>query len=64
MPEKAKEKVGLVYLGGGSLPGIPARDLTPDEVKKYGGKADLKKSGLYGDPKKPDPGSGGLDDGT
>ena len=26
----------LKYIGKGSLPGIPARDLTDEEVKRYG----------------------------
>ena len=30
------KKVGLVYQGGGDfIPGVPARDLTPDEAKKH-----------------------------
>jgi hypothetical protein len=36
----------LKYLGGGFIRGVPARNLTDDEVKKYG-KARLLKSGLY-----------------
>jgi len=41
---------GLTYTGGGfggSLPGVPARDLTPDEVKQHGGEKVLLASGLY-----------------
>lgn len=39
--------MGLQYIkGSGSLPGIPARDLTEDEVKKFG-RAFLLKTGLY-----------------
>lgn len=34
------------YLGGAFLPGIPARDLTDEEVKEYG-LAKIKKSNLY-----------------
>jgi hypothetical protein len=36
----------LKYLGGGFIRGVPARNLTDEEVKKYG-KARLLKSGLY-----------------
>jgi hypothetical protein len=43
----------LIYVGKGAfIPDIPARDLDADEVKKYGGKAALKKTGLYADPPK------------
>lgn len=38
--------MGLKYMGGGFLPGVPARDLTDDEVKQYDEKA-LLNSGLY-----------------
>lgn len=34
------------YLGGAFLPGIPARDLTDEEAKKYGLEK-VKKSNLY-----------------
>ncbi len=27
---------GLIYVGGGFVAGVPARDLNEDEVKKYG----------------------------
>jgi len=40
----------LVYTGGGfggSLPNIPARDLTVQEIKQYGGADQLVASGLY-----------------
>lgn len=37
----------MKYIGKGYwLPGIPARDLTPEEVKKHG-KATLLETGLY-----------------
>ena len=37
----------LKYIGrGSSLPGIPARDLTDDEVKRFG-KTFLLSTGLY-----------------
>jgi hypothetical protein len=46
-----KEEIALIYIGKGSwLPGVPARDLTADEVKNYGGKATLLASGLYKEP--------------
>lgn len=34
------------YLGGGFIPGVPARDLTDDEARGYGLDL-LKASGLY-----------------
>jgi hypothetical protein len=40
----------LRYTGGGfggALPGIPARDLTDDEVKQHGGEQTLIATGLY-----------------
>jgi len=37
----------LVYIGKGkTVAGVPARDLTPDEIEKFG-KAFLLSSGLY-----------------
>lgn len=36
----------LRYTGSGFLPGVPARDLTEDEVKQYG-KVRLLRTGLY-----------------
>ena len=42
----------LIYIGNGFIPGIPARDLTSDEVKKYGGVKFLLSLGLYAKPKK------------
>ena len=36
----------MKYIGGGFLQGVPARDLTEDEVRKYG-KSRLLQSGLY-----------------
>ena len=42
----------LKYNGSGFLVGIPARDLTDDEVKKYGGTKFLLSLGLYEKPKK------------
>lgn len=36
----------LKYAGDGFLPGVPARDLTDSEVKKYG-KERLLKSGIF-----------------
>lgn len=37
----------LKYIGKGFVPGIPARDLKDDEVKKYGGAKFLLSTGLY-----------------
>jgi len=37
----------LRYVGDGFIPGIPARDLTDDEVKKYGGEKLLLSTGLF-----------------
>lgn len=41
----------LKYKGNGSLPGIPARNLTDEEVIKFG-KRRLLESGLYVEVKK------------
>ena len=40
----------LIYKGGGFIAGIPARNLTDEEVEKYDEK-ELIKSGLYEKPK-------------
>jgi uncharacterized membrane protein len=42
----------LKYIGTGFIAGIPARDLTAAEVKKYGGAKFLLSTGLYAKPKK------------
>ncbi len=43
----------LKYVGDGSwLSGIPARDLTDEEVEIYGGEAFLTRSGLYRRPER------------
>ena len=42
----------LKYIGNGFIPGIPARDLGEDEVKKYGGVKFLLSTGLFAKPKK------------
>lgn len=39
----------LKYLGGGYIPGIPARDLTDKEVQKFGNEL-LVSTGLYAPP--------------
>lgn len=47
---------GLRYTGRGCgmfLHGIPARDLTAEEVEEYGGERKLLKSGIYGKAQKP-----------
>ena len=38
---------GLKYVGSGFLPGVPAKDLTPEQVELYGGEKTLIASGLY-----------------
>lgn len=38
---------GLRYVGGGFLPGVPAKDLTAEQVEQYGGEKTLIASGLY-----------------
>jgi len=42
-----KDEGMLRYLGGGFLPGVPARDLTDDEVAQHGGAERLRATGLY-----------------
>ncbi len=42
----------LKYIGTGFIPGIPARDLSAAEVKKYGGVKLLLSLGLFEKPKK------------
>ena len=42
----------LKYIGKGFIAGIPARDLTDAEVKKYGGVKVLVSTGLFEKPKK------------
>lgn len=37
----------LKYIGQAFIPGIPARDLTEEEVEKYGGVDFLLATGLY-----------------
>ena len=44
----------LKYTGDGFLPDIPARDLTDEEVAKYGGEKFLIASGLYSKVKQSD----------
>jgi hypothetical protein len=44
----------LKYIGKGSwFPGIPARDLSVGEVKKYGGEKAILATGLYKKVRKP-----------
>ena len=43
-------KVGLKYIGNGSLRGIPAGDLSVEEVEKYGGEDYLISTKLYAKP--------------
>ncbi len=37
----------LKYIGDGFLPGVPARDLSAEEVEQHGGAKALIASGLY-----------------
>ncbi len=39
--------MALKYVGSGSLPNVPARDLNDEEVARFGGEAMLLQSGLY-----------------
>ena len=41
---------GLNYVGSGFLPGVPAKDLTPEQAEQYGGEKALIASGLYTKP--------------
>lgn len=41
---------GLVYIGADFLPGVPARDLSAEEVEACGGEKSLLQSGLYARP--------------
>lgn len=43
---------GLIYVGGGFYHGVPARDLTEEEAKRFG-RALLLRSGLYVEAEKP-----------
>lgn len=46
----------LKYVGQGtSWPGVPARDLTEEEVEQYGGERVLLAVGLWEKPKLPKP---------
>lgn len=56
--EKPEKKSDLYYVGDGYLNGVPAADITADEIEARGLKhADLLASGLYSDvqPKKETP---------
>lgn len=49
----ATGEVRLIYISDGRfIPGIPARDLTKEEVDDLGGVRKLKATGLYADPPK------------
>lgn len=37
----------LIYIGQGFIPDIPARDLSVEEVKQYGGEKYLLSTGLW-----------------
>lgn len=53
----------LKHTGTGSLPGVPARDLTREEAEQYGGEELLLKSGCYVKAK-PHPSENKLEDGA
>lgn len=40
-------KTGLKYIGNGSIRGVPARNLSIEEVEKYGGEDYLISTNLY-----------------
>lgn len=42
-----KKNRPLEYIGKASIPHVPARDLSAEEVEKYGGVERLVKTGLY-----------------
>jgi len=50
--------MGLKYVGNGFLHGIPARDLSTEEVEKYGGKKKLIATNLYAEYPKVEPKKG------
>ena len=46
--KRTAPKAGLTYCGGGAyVAGIPARDLTAEEVAEYGGEKFLTETRLY-----------------
>ena len=47
------KKIVLKYIGWGFLPGIPARDLSAEDVERYSDKDALIATGLYAEPEKP-----------
>lgn len=48
MSRRSTKPQGLTYIGqGASLPGLPARDLRPDELEALGGAEALLATGLY-----------------
>lgn len=48
MVKKLEKIPAMRYTGKGAfLPGIPRRDLTPEEVARLGGVKKLEKTGLY-----------------
>lgn len=50
---EARGNDGMKYIGDGTcLPGVPARDLTAEEVREYGGPLFLLSTGLYVEIKK------------
>jgi hypothetical protein len=46
----------LTYIGQGNfVPNVPARDLSAEEVKEYGGEVALLETGLYEKPEEKTP---------
>jgi len=50
MTKTNDKKIELVYVGGGNLAGVPARDLSFEEVKALGGAEVLLRSRCYRKP--------------
>lgn len=45
---KLRKSIALVYVGEGiKINGLPARDLTPEEVENLGGETKIRQTGLY-----------------
>jgi hypothetical protein len=51
----AKAKIALRWKGNGFYVKVPARDLSADEVQKYGGREFLLSLGLYEEIEQPKP---------
>ena len=51
----AKDKIAMRWKGNGFYVGVPARDLSAEEVKRYGGRERLLALGLYEEIEQPKP---------